>query len=157
ITYELFDSHLGEHFRELAIDRSKGNEMLLVVNKMADLSGGNTRETQRILTEDVRKVLAPFTPEQLRITFIDAQSELDAEQETDEDFAQMYRERSGVAGFLKTFDAFIRAKGLASRYTTALYTAEQVLLEALKAETSGDKDVDATKELALQTRRALLQ
>ena len=34
ITNELFDSHIADHFRKLAIDREKAHEMLLVVNKM---------------------------------------------------------------------------------------------------------------------------
>ena len=34
ITNELFDSHIAEHFRKLAIEREKAHEMLLVVNKM---------------------------------------------------------------------------------------------------------------------------
>ena len=34
VTNELFDSHLGQHFRKLAIERDKAHEMMLVVNKM---------------------------------------------------------------------------------------------------------------------------
>src|SRR5579883_1470281 len=34
VTNELFDSHLAQHFRKLAIDRNKAHEMMLVVNKM---------------------------------------------------------------------------------------------------------------------------
>ena len=34
VTNELFDSHLAKHFRNLAIERDKAHEMMLVVNKM---------------------------------------------------------------------------------------------------------------------------
>ena len=34
VTNELFDSYMAAHFRKLAIDKDKANEMILVVNKM---------------------------------------------------------------------------------------------------------------------------
>ena len=43
VTNELFDSHMAEHFRKLAIDKDKAGEMILVVNKMERTAGGNTR------------------------------------------------------------------------------------------------------------------
>ena len=42
VTNELFDSHLAQHFRKLAIDKDKAGEMILVVNKMERSSEGNT-------------------------------------------------------------------------------------------------------------------
>ena len=49
ITNELFDSHLAEHFRKLAIDKDKGKEMILVVNKMERTANGNTSYQQNYL------------------------------------------------------------------------------------------------------------
>ena len=57
ITNELFDDHIAKHFRNLAIDKDKAGEMLLVVNKMERTSLGNVQEQQEIIREDLRKVL----------------------------------------------------------------------------------------------------
>lgn len=157
VTNELFDSHLASHFRKLAIDRDKAHEMLLVVNKMRRCAGGNTSATQAVIREDLRKVLAPFTPEQLRISFIDAEAALESASEADEDVARILAKKSGFQTFLNEFNGFVRDKGLAGRYTTSLYAIEQVLQEALAASSTGDTDVDALEELLLQQRRALLE
>ena len=156
ITNELFDFHIAEHFRKLAIDREKAHEMLLVVNKMQRCAEGNTPEVQDIIREDLRKVLVPFTPEQLRISFVDAESELEARAEQDEKLRRIFRRRSGFDAFIDNLNAFVKEKGLDARYTTSLYTLEQVLQEALAAEESDDIDVDALQELLTQQRRALV-
>lgn len=157
VTNELFDSHLASHFRKLAIDRDKAHEMLLVVNKMRRCAGGNTPATQEVIREDLRKVLAPFTPEQLRVSFIDAEAALESASEADDDVARILAKKSGFQTFLDEFNGFVRDKGLAGRYTTSLYTIEQVLQEALAAESTGDTDIDALEELLLQQRRALVE
>ena len=157
ITNELFDSHIAEHFRKLAIDREKAHEMLLVVNKMQRCAEGNTPEVQNIIREDLRKVLVPFTPEQLRISFVDAEAALEARAEQDEEFRRIFHKRSGFDGFIENLNAFVEEKGLAARYTTSLYTLEQVLQEALAAEESDDIDVDALQELLTQKRRAWVE
>ncbi len=156
VTNELFDSHMAEHFRKLAVEREKAHEMLLVVNKMQRCAEGNTPEAQEVIRQDLRRVLVPFTPEQLRLSFVDAEAALEARAEEDEDVCRIYRQRSGFDAFIDNLDAFVREKGLAGRYTTALYTLEQALQEALAAETGDDPDVDALQELLIQQRRALL-
>ena len=155
ITNELFDSHIAKHFRTLAIDKEKAHEMLLVVNKMQRCAEGNTPEVQEVIREDLRKVLVPFTPEQLRISFVDAESELEARAEQDEEFR--FQRRSGFDAFIDNLNAFVREKGLVARYTTSLYTLEQVLHEALATEASDDPDVDALQELLTQQRRASVE
>ena len=157
VTNELFDSHMAEHFRKLAIGREKAHEMLLVVNKMQRCSEGNTPEAQEVIRQDLRSVLAPFTPEQLRLSFVDAEAALDARSGQDEGVRRIYRQRSGFDAFIDNLDAFVQEKGLAARYTTSLYTLEQALQEALAAETSDDPDVDALQELLVQQRRALVE
>ena len=144
VTNELFDSHLASHFRKLAIDRDKAHEMLLVVNKMRRCAGGNTPAAQEVVREDLRRVLAPFTPEQLRLSFIDAEAALEAASEADGDVAGILARKSGFNAFLHEFNEFVRDKGLAGRYTTSLYTIEQVLqedvLDILRANGSGRED-----------------
>ncbi len=156
VTNELFDSHLAKHFRNLAIERDKAHEMMLVVNKMRRCAKGNSQEAQNVIREDLRKVLAPFTPEDLRTTFIDAEAALESKTETDDEIAKILLKKSGVDGFTQELNRFVREKGLSSRYTTALYSLEQILQEALASESTGDKDIDALEELLLQRRRALL-
>jgi GTP-binding protein EngB required for normal cell division len=157
VTNELFDSHLAQHFRKLAIERDKAHEMMLVVNKMRRCATGNSREAQDVLREDLRRVLAPFTPEDFRTTFIDAEAALESKTESDSVVARALWKISGIEQFTQALNQFVRDKGLASRYTTALYNLEQVLEEALASESTGDKDVDALEELLLQRRRALLE
>ena len=156
ITNELFDSHLADHFRKLAVERDKAHEMLLVVNKMQRCAQGNTPAAQDEIRKDIRKVLVPFTPEELRISFVDAELALNARTEQDEEVSKVYQRKSGFDNFLDNLNAFVTEKQFAARYTTSLYTLEQVLQEALAAEPSDDTDVDALEELLLQQRRALV-
>jgi GTP-binding protein EngB required for normal cell division len=156
VTNEIFDSHLAKHFRSLAIERDKAHEMMLIVNKMRRCANGNSLDARSVIREDLRKVLAPFTPESLRITFIDAEAALDSRVEADEEVAKKLLEKSGFDEFTHELNNFVREKGLSSRYTTALYKLEQTLQEALTCESTGDKDIDALEELLLQRRRALM-
>lgn len=156
VTNELFDSHLANHFRNLAIDRGKANEMMLLVNKMRRCAKGNTKEVQDVIREDLRKVISPFIPEDLHTTFIDALAALDSKTEADAEIAKILLKKSGIKQFIQELNKFVREKGLSSRYTTALYSLEQILQEALSSASTGDKDVDALEELLLQRRRALV-
>lgn len=157
VTNELFDSDIAKHFRKLAIEKDKVHEMILVVNKMQRCAKGNTPEMQDIIRADLRKVLVPFSPEDLRLCFIDAESSIDSLNESDPEFAAILWKKSGIDVFTAELNNFVRENGLIGRYTTALYNLEQVLQEALAAESTGDIDVNATEELFLQKRRALLE
>ena len=86
ITNELFDAHLAQHFRKLAIERDKAAEMVLVVNKIE--RGGNTRERQDTIRDDLRKVTTPYTPEDMRMSFVSAESYIDSCTEEDEEIAE---------------------------------------------------------------------
>lgn len=156
VTNELFDSQLAGHFRKLAIEQDKAHEMMLVVNKMSRAAMGNSGETQDVIREDIRKVLHPFTPEDLRASFIDAQDALESKIESDEIVAKQLWRRSGMDSFTTSLDGFLREKHLSGRYSTALYKLEHVLQEALAIESIGDHAVDGLEELLLQNRRALV-
>lgn len=157
VTNELFDSNLSSHFRKLAFDRGKAHEMMVVVNKMGRCAGGNTVAAQNAIREGLRKALAPSSPEELRTSFVDAEAEMEANLEADPDVAKILRRKGGFTAFTDALNEFVREQGLAGQYTTALYTVEQVLQEALAAEPSGDLDVDALRELLVQERHALLE
>ena len=155
VTNELFDAHIAEHFKKLAVERGKGHEMMLVVNKMQRCAGGNTAAVQRDIREDLRKVIDPFTPEELRTSFVDAEAVLEARCEPDGEIGRILERKSGFGGFVEALNEFVRDKGLIGRYTSALYTVDQVLQEAIASESTGDRDADAIEELLLQKRRAL--
>ncbi|MDE0337849.1 MAG: 50S ribosome-binding GTPase [Caldilineaceae bacterium] len=157
VTNELFDSHIAEHFRKLAVERGKAHEMMLVVNKMQRCAGGNTGASQRVIREDLRKVIDPFTPEELRTSFIDAEAVLEAQREPDGEVRRILERKSGFGRFVDALNEFVRDKELIGRYTSALYTVEQVLQEAEASESTGDKDADAIEELLLRKRRAIAE
>ena len=157
ITNELFDDHIAKHFRSLAIDKDKAGEMLLVVNKMERTSLGNVPEQQEIIREDLRKVLDPYTPEQMNLSFVDAESFLDAVDEEDHEIADELRERSGYAKFIEVLNAFIDGKKLNSRLTTSLYEIDSQLEDCIidLQPKSEDSDIDALEENFLQQRHEL--
>ena len=128
---------------------------ILVVNKMRRCAKGNSQEAQNVIREDLRKVLAPFNPEDLRTTFIDAEAALESKTETEGEIAKILLKKSGVDGFTQELNRFVREKGLSSRYTTA-FIALSRFSKHLPVESTGDKDIDALEELLLQRRRALL-
>ena len=156
ITNELFDSHLAEHFRKLAIDRDKAGEMILVVNKMERAAEGNSIEQQAIIREDLRKVLDPYTPEQLNLCFLDAESYLDSleEKETDPELADELRQRSGYDQFINVLNTFVADKRLVGKVTTSLYLLDERLEKAIGELTprNEDEDVAALEEHYLQQR-----
>ncbi len=160
ITNELFDSYMADHFRRLAIDKDKAGEMILVVNKMDRAAKGNTKEQQDIIREGLRDVLAPYTPEQLHLSFIDAQSYLDSveEREGDPELADELLARSGYNEFIDTLNSFVAEKTLTSKLTTDLYVLDNELDKAISSLTPGseDADIDALEENLKQQRHMLI-
>lgn len=159
VTYALFDSGLADDFRRLAIDKEKADEMILVVNKMSDSDEGNTLGQQSVLKEDLRKVLDPYTPEQLRITFLDAKSYLKGkslEKDNPQRAAKLIKQ-SGYDSFVKTLDQFAEDKGLNAKWTTLLYEISQKLEDVLKVSEpkSDDDDINALEENYRQQRHVL--
>lgn len=161
VTNELFDSYMASHFRKLAIDKDKAGEMILVVNKMDRTAAGNTEEQQNIIREDLMKVLEPYTPEQLNLSFLDAESYLESEEERAEDpeIADELVERSGYAKFIETLNRFVEEKSIPSKLTTELYMIDEQLEKAIKElqPKSSDSDIDALEESFMQQRHLLIE
>ena len=157
ITEELFDDYVGQNFRKLLLEKDKAAEMVLVVNKMADV--GNTEANQIIKREDLRKVTTPYSPEDLRTVFIDAESYLDSLTEEDPDIAEELRNRSNYDELVKTLNEFVKDKGISSRLTTVLYKLFEVLQDAIPnyQSSTGDSDVDDIEEHMLRERRIISQ
>lgn len=133
ITSELFDYHIAKHFRNLAIDKDKAGEMLLVVNKMDRASEGNTSQQQQIITDDLRKVISPYSPEDLNICFLDSKSYEESlkERSSDPEYADELLKDSGYSEFLDAIEKFIKEKRIASKVTTGLYKMDKVLEDTI--------------------------
>lgn len=163
ITYQLFDNHMGNHFRKLAIDKDKAHEMILVINKMEDTALGNTPEQQEILKNSTGfiDVIKPYSCEDLNTCFIDVNKYLESieERETDPELAKETYELSGYENFINTLNKFVDEKGIASKLTTKLYLIIDKLEEAIKITQpqSEDADIDALEENLLQQRHILLK
>lgn len=159
VTNELFDANLAEHFRKLAIDRDKAGEMLLVINKMTRTSKGNTPEQQWVIRKDIQKVIEPYTPDQLGLCFMDAESYLKSIKVRAENprLADKLLARSGYNEFIETLNRFVTEKNLSARITTGLYELDDFLQKAARQLESGtaDSDVDALEENYMQQRHVL--
>ena len=133
ITNELFDDHIAEHFRKLAIDSGKANEMILVVNKMDRTTNGNTEEQQNIIREALLPVLKPYTPDNLYLSFISAESYLDSIEEIDDpEYAEELKAQSGYEAFVHTLNRFVREKQTSSKVTTHVYIIRDAIEKAIE-------------------------
>ena len=108
ITNEGFSHRLGEHFRTLAINQQRADNMVLVVNKMDRAAQGNTPEQQKIIAEDLAKVTQPYKPSDLYLSFLDTSSYFKALEETDEKRRTRRLERSGHDVFVDNLNKFVK-------------------------------------------------
>lgn len=161
ITYNLFDSFNGEHFRKLAIEKDKAGEMILVINKMNDTAKGNCPEQQDIImgSTGLKDVIAPYSPEDLNLCFLDAKSYLESIDESDKEIADELYDRSGYEKFVETLNRFVREKGLTSKLTTKPFILSDLLEKHFKdlEPKSSDDTVDALKEHLMQQRGIVVE
>lgn len=157
VTEELFDDFVGQNFRKILLEKDKAAEMILVVNKMADI--GNTEENRLIKLKDMEKVTTPYLPSDLRTVFIDAESYIDSLTEEDPDIATELKERSNYDQLVETLNEFVADKGISSRLTTVLYKLFDILQGAIPhfQSSTGDDDVDAVEEHMLRERHIISQ
>lgn len=155
VTQELFDDNLGQNFRKLLLDKDKAGEMILVVNKMEDI--GNTVSNREIKLKDLLKVTEPYTPEDLRTVFIDAQTYIDSLDEPDCEFAEELKKRSNYDGLVDTLNTFVKDKGISSRLTTVLYKIFDLLQRVIPKyqPSTGDEDIDMIEEHSLRERHII--
>ena len=157
VTEELFDDLVGQNFRKLLLEKDKADEMILVVNKMADI--GNTEENRMVKLKDLEKVTTPYSPADLRTVFVDAESYIDSLSEDDPDIAEGLKERSNYDQLVETLNEFVADKGISSRLTTVLYKLFDILQGAIPhfQSSTGDDDVDAVEEHMLRERNIISQ
>lgn len=157
-TAEGFSKSLGTHFRKLLVEKGKGNEMMLVFNKMEDSLYGNTKEGQEEFFKcDVEPVISPeFTAEDLYVTYIDTYCYQDSLEADGEDKDQLL-EMSGYPNLFNNINKFVEKKKVLGKCTTSLYKLEQMLSEALAEFKTGDVCVDGSLNLLNQQRKALVE
>ena len=150
VTHNLFDELIGSDFRKLIIENDKAKETILIVNKMADV--GNSEEMRMIKLDGLREVTQPYSPEELRTCFIDAESYIESEEETDEEIKAELIDRSNYLGLINTINTFVEEKSLSARLTTSLYKLLDVIQRDMTQylPSSGDDDVDALEETQLR-------
>lgn len=157
-TAEGFSEGLGTHFRKLLVEKGKGNEMMLVFNKMENSKYGNTKEGQEEFFKcDVLPVISPeYSAEDLFVTYVDTNSYLDS-LEAEGEYKEMLFEMSGFSTLYENINKFIEKKKVLGKCTTSLYKLEQMLSEALSQFKTGDICVDGSIELLNQQRKALVE
>lgn len=155
VTQELFDDFIGQNFRKLIIDNDKAAETILVVNKMADV--GNTEELRNIKLKDLEKVTSPYTPQQLRTVFIDAQSYIYSFSAEDRKIADELRKRSNFDEFIEALNNFVAEKQLCGKMTKSLYSMCEVLDDAMSSQRQTDSDdIESNIEEDLRRQRKML-
>ena len=125
ITSELFEDVIGNHFRNLAFERNKAREILLVVNKMGMEPG-----TPEVKLPHIAKVTKPLSPEDFRTVFIDAKTYLDALEEADaEDRADLFA-IAGFEHFVTMLNTYVRDRRFMGRLTTPLFGIRSLARQA---------------------------
>ena len=125
ITSELFEPMIGDHFRDLAFERDKAREILLVVNKM-----GMDPGTPNVKLPGIAKVTQPLSPEDFKTVFIDAKTYLDALEEADaEDRAELFA-IAGFEYFVTMLNTYVRDHGFMGRLTTPLFGIRSLARQA---------------------------
>ena len=127
VTNEGFDRHMGEHFRKLAIDQKRGSNMVLVINKMDRAPEGNSANQQQIIRDDICKVLAPLTPEQVYTSFISTQSYEEYLTEEDAEIKAELLAESGREELIANLNAFVQSRQVTAKIERPLYTLQEAV------------------------------
>ena len=110
VSDELFSDTLAPYFRSLAVEQGRGHEMMLVVNKMAQ-TGGRPEDKAK----DIEPVTHPYTVEDLRAVFTDAESAVRARDEDRPERSEALRRRSNIDALEARLAAFARDQGWLGR------------------------------------------
>ncbi len=154
ITNEGFDRQIGNHFRKLAIEQKRGNNMILVVNKMDRTAEGNTPEQQQVIRDDICKSIAPYTPEKLYLSFLSTQSYDEYLEENDPEIKAELLEESGHEKFIDNLNAFVSKKQVSARLQQPLYKLETVLQKTMGISIDEDA-IDGAEEILKRILRIL--
>ncbi len=157
VTNEGFDSYIGAHFRKLAVEQKRGKNMVLVVNKMDRTRDGNIPAQQKIIADDMCKVIAPYTPDDLYMSFVSAEMYLDGLNEDDPELRDIYFEQSGHDRFVENLNAFVASRGVLSKVQTPLETLRKAITNVIgdSGKMIDDTDLDAVEEILHRKQREI--
>jgi len=147
ITGELFGDVIGTYFRDLAFEKRRSSEMMLVINKMDQDPG--SEETKR---PDIELVTAPLSMEDLQSVFCSGELYLEGLEEEDQEMRGLLLEKSNMSALMEGLNTFARENGFLASLTTPLFT-----LRAVASQAAGLCDVDqpeARIALELLSRRS---
>lgn len=139
ITNEGFSQRIGDHFRELAIDQKRADNMVLVVNKMDRTALGNVPEQQNIIYEDLKKVTAPYDPKNLYLSFLNTSAYFESLEEDDAELKADYFVESGYDAFVENLNRFVADKGVLQKINLPLNTIAAEIRSALNITSDDDK------------------
>ena len=149
VTNEGFGELIGDHFRKLAIDQKRGRNMVLVVNKMDRAALGNVEEQQKIIADDMLKVIAPYTPSDLFMTFVSTEMYFEGVNESDPELKQELIELSGCERLIENLNRFAASRGVLSKIQAPLETLKTSITNAVGDSENmiNEVDLDAVEEL----------
>ena len=158
VTNEGFDDRMGNHFRKLAIEQNRGKNMVLVVNKMDRTALGNVPEQQKIIADDLLKVIEPLTPAQLYLSFLNTAYYFEWQTETDEEMKEIYFDQSGYEKFVENLNAFVASRGVLSKIQSPLETLKSAITDVIgeSEDLSIDRDIEAAEELLKRRQKTLI-
>ncbi len=165
VTNEGFSQRIGDHFRNLAINQKRAANMVLVVNKMDKTALGNTPEQQKIIADDLKKVIAPYEPRDLFLSFISTDNFFESLEETDLEIKSELLELSGHEKFIDNLNKFVESHELLAKISKPLYTIAEVLRNKISENVAGDDDdiknflqtVEHRKNLFLDGKKNILR
>ena len=154
ITNEGFDRVIGEHFRNLAIKQKRAANMVLVVNKIDRTALGNIGEQQEIITNDLIKVIEPYTPNNLYLSFLSTEDYFSALDESDDEIKYELIDRSGYNVFVSNLNKFVTEHAIMAKISAPLYKIADQIRSAI-ASTTLNKDAAGLEE-TIRHRKNLL-
>lgn len=146
VTSEGFDRQMGEHFQKLAIEQKRGNNMVLVINKMDRAMAGNSLKQQEIILNDIKKVISPYEPKDLYVTFISTQLYEESLKESDTELKRELLEESGHDTFIDNLNSFVSKRQISSKLQQPLYTLEKILQKAMEQDID-EESISGAEEL----------
>ncbi len=157
VTNEGFDDRIGKHFRKLAIEQDRGKNMVLVVNKMDRTALGNVPEQREVIAADLQKVITPFTPQDLFLSFLDTESYFAWQDETDDEMRALLLEQSGFENFVANLNSFVASRGVLSKVQAPLETLKSSITDVIgeSEDLSIDRDIEAAEELLRRKQKTL--
>lgn len=136
VTTQGFDELIANDFKNIAFTQQKSSKMMLVVNKTSLESIANKTHWEN----DIKKVLSPYTLEEFKVTFTDANSYLEALKPSNEKFRNALIERSNLKKLISNLDDFSEEKGIVGRLLSPLNVLNTYLDKIINEISTSEKE-----------------